>query len=100
MINLISNDKISQNIGVSERVIYNYRKKLKKDILKDAKDCKRVTMGRNIETLLDEDITNFYNEVIIPAFNTQLRQIHNSYFDKINTGVLYLLIRTLILMKL
>lgn len=83
----ISNDEISQNIGVSERVIYNYRKKLKKDILKDSKDCKKVTMGRNIETLLDEDITNFYNEVIIPAFNSQLKYIHNNYFNKINTEV-------------
>lgn len=83
----ISNTSISNDLEISNRSIYNYRNKLKSNILKDKKDCKKIVMGRNIETCLDEDITTYYNTVIIPAYNRQLMQIHKVYFDKINTEV-------------
>ncbi|SCI13041.1 Uncharacterised protein [uncultured Clostridium sp.] len=83
----ISNENIAINLDISDRSIYNYRNKLKSNILKDTKDCKKIIMGRNIKTSLDEDITNYYNDVIIPAFNRELRKIHKTYFDKINTEV-------------
>lgn len=83
----ISNENISNDLEISDRSIYNYRNKLKSNILKDTKDCKKIVMGRNIETCLDEDITTYYNTIIIPAYNRELKQIHNNYFDKINTEV-------------
>lgn len=83
----ISNENISNDLEISDRSIYNYRNKLKSNILKDTKDCKKIIMGRNIKTSLDEDITNYYNDVIIPAFNRELRKIHNNYFDRLNTEV-------------
>lgn len=83
----ISNKSIGTSLNISERTIYNYRKRLKLNILKDTNECKKVTMGRNIKTLLDEDITKFYNDVIIPAYNSELKKIHKMYFGKINVEV-------------
>lgn len=83
----ISNKSISSSLNISERTIYNYRKKLKVGILKDTKMCEKVIMGRNIETLLDEDVTRLYNDVIIPAYNSELKQIHKTYFDNRNVEI-------------
>lgn len=83
----ISNKDIALTIGVSERTIYNYRDKLKMNILKDVKDCEERTIGRNRITLIDEDITDFYNTDILPSFNSQLKSIHKAYFNDNNAEV-------------
>ncbi len=80
----MSNGTISAVVNIAESSIYNYRNKLKNGILKDTKQCKKLAIGRNAKTYIDEDITDFYHNRIIPAFASRINEIQTNYFNNIN----------------
>ena len=65
----------------------NLRKKLVKMVLRKYFWQQKSIMGRNMQTLLDEDITILYNDLIIPAYNSELKKIHKNYFNNGNVEV-------------